>query len=123
MLDAEAPLVPARAVGRPDQLVAALAAAHEVGLVHRDNKPSNVLIESGLAYLSDLGLAKPTAEVDVTTQTAGFVGTVDYAAPEQLDRGPFDGRSDTYALGCVFYQTVTGATPGSRSGKGQGFAS
>jgi hypothetical protein len=94
------------------QVAAALDAAHERGLVHRDVKPANVLIgEGGQAYLTDFGLTKHAGSKGGLTQTGTFVGTLDYIAPEQLQGGPIDARVDVYALGCVLYQTLTGAVP------------
>jgi predicted Ser/Thr protein kinase len=110
----EGPLALARATALLGQLADALDAAHRVGLVHRDIKPSNVLVEGGRVYLSDFGLARSMAHAqtpDASTQTAGFVGTVDFAAPEQLGGRPVDARSDIYSLGCVFYEMLTGSVP------------
>lgn len=97
------------------QIAAALDSAHAHGLVHRDVKPSNVLVTgepgSEHVYLTDFGITKPMAQTSGLTATGGLLGTIDYAAPEQLLGGPVDARIDVYALGCVLYQLLTGAVP------------
>jgi serine/threonine protein kinase len=98
------------------QAAGALDAAHAEGLVHRDVKPANILLERSRApevaervFLTDFGLTKrPGAS---TTETGVFIGTVDYAAPEQLRGQPLDGRTDVYALGCVLFECLTGRPP------------
>ena len=103
-----------RAVQILAQLTAALDAAHARGLVHRDVKPANVLIapEGGQdhVYLTDFGLAKLAAGGGYT-RTGVFVGTLHYAAPEQLEAGRVDARTDVYAAGCVLYHMLTGSVP------------
>jgi serine/threonine protein kinase len=111
VLATDGPLPPARAVNLLQQLADALEATHAVGMVHRDIKPANVLIEGERSYLTDFGLSRVAAGPDSLTQSNGFVGTIDYAAPEILDGGNGGVPADIYGLGCVFYETLTGQTP------------
>src|SRR4051812_27707894 len=108
-------LEPELAADLVGQIGAALDAAHERGLVHRDVKPANVLIAgrpgSYHGYLTDFGLTKNAQAESGMTKTGMFVGTLDYIAPEQLMGGPLDARADVYALGCVLYQALTGEVP------------
>jgi Protein kinase domain len=108
-------LDPTRAVGLLAQLAAALDAAHARGLVHRDVKPANILltVHDGQehAYLTDFGIAKRFDTVAGLTAAGAVVGTVDYMAPEQITGGVADARTDIYALGCVFFQMLTGTIP------------
>jgi serine/threonine protein kinase len=101
------------------QVASALDAAHERGLVHRDVKPANILIESHEgaphAYLTDFGLSKLTSSTSGLTKTGRWVGTVDYAAPEQVQAGETNASTDVYALGCVLYEALTGQVPFPRS--------
>jgi serine/threonine protein kinase len=99
-----------------EQLASALDAAHANGLVHRDVKPGNILLEESTdhVYLTDFGVAKQTTARGLTS-TGHFLGTVEYAAPEQIEGGPVDARTDVYALGCVLYECLTGAPPYSHS--------
>jgi serine/threonine protein kinase len=94
-----------------------LDAAHRLGLVHRDVKPANILIERGAeddpdhVYLADFGITKHALSHSGLTATGQFVGTIDYIAPEQIRDAPVDGRADIYSLACVFYQCITGRVP------------
>jgi serine/threonine-protein kinase len=99
-----------------EQLAGALDAAHERGLVHRDVKPANVLIEPGSerVYLTDFGVAKQTSSPGLT-KTGYFLGTADYAAPEQIEGRTVDNRTDVYSLGCVLFTCLTGSAPYDRT--------
>jgi serine/threonine-protein kinase len=112
----QGPLDSRRLVPIIDQTANALTAAHVRGLVHRDVKPANILIDPGAGrdetdhvYLSDFGVAKQTAAPGLTS-SGTFVGTVDYASPEQIEGKPLDGRADVYSLGCVVYECLTGTS-------------
>ncbi|MFI9011181.1 serine/threonine-protein kinase [Actinosynnema sp. NPDC053489] len=110
---ADGPLDPARAVRVVAQVAGALDAAHADGLVHRDVKPSNVLVTpDDFVYLVDFGIARSVvpAGTDLTASGA-VIGTLDYLAPERIGDGPVDGRSDVYALACVLHACVTGRRP------------
>ncbi len=108
-------LEPARAVDLLELCASALDAAHRGGLVHRDVKPANILItvKDGQehAYLTDFGLAKKFDGASALTAKGLMVGTVDYMAPEQITGSRTDARTDIYALGCVFYQMLSGKVP------------
>ncbi len=106
---------PARMVGILEHVGDALDAAHEKGLVHRDVKPANILVEQHgrreHAYLTDFGLTKSAASLSGVTATGMIVGTVDYMAPEQIEGKQLDARSDIYSLGCVLFESLTGQVP------------
>jgi serine/threonine protein kinase, bacterial len=108
---ADGPLEPGRAVRIIEQVARALQAAHKVGLVHRDVKPSNVLLdEDDYAYLIDFGIARAVGETSLTA-TGGFIGSWHYMAPERFSAQEADARADVYALACVLYECLTGHTP------------
>jgi len=104
-----------RAVSILGQVALALDAAHARGLVHRDVKPGNILLGSNdHVYLADFGVAKLTADPRGLTRTGYFVGTIDYAAPEQIRGEHVDARADVYSFGCLLYQCLTGDLPFAR---------
>ena len=112
------PLAPERTVATLAQVAAALDAAHARGLVHRDVKPANVLVDGGatpeepeIAYISDFGLIKSVQSSGVATATGEILGTIDYVAPEQIEGRPVDARADVYSLGCVAFECLTGRVP------------
>jgi hypothetical protein len=94
------------------QAAAGLAAAHEQGLVHRDVKPANILLEKGVerAVLTDFGLARAADDVAMT-RWGVIAGTPQYMSPEQARGEALDGRSDLFSLGCVLYEMATGVSP------------
>jgi DNA-binding beta-propeller fold protein YncE/predicted Ser/Thr protein kinase len=113
VIDREGPLEPARAIDLLGQVAAALDAAHAAGIVHRDVKPHNILVEGAHTYLSDFGLAKAYAETG-SGSGASVVGTVEYMSPEQWRGERVDPAADVYSLGCVLYEALTGIAPYAR---------
>jgi serine/threonine-protein kinase len=112
----EGPLRPERAMQLLSPVASALDAAHAAGLVHRDVKPANILVDARAGrpdhvYLSDFGIAKAVAASVSLTQTGFRLGTPDYSAPEHIEGRAVDGRADQYALACVAYQLLTGVVP------------
>src|SRR3990170_4752668 len=94
------------------QVGGALAYAHDRGLVHRDVKPSNILIDhAGNCLLTDFGIAKIVEGTTKFTQTGAIIGTPVYMSPEQIRGEKLDGRSDLYSLGIVIYEMATGRPP------------
>jgi hypothetical protein len=107
----QGPLRPERALGLVGQVADALDAAHARGLVHRDVKPGNVLVDAAdHCYLADFGLTKQLADGDAG-ESGLLAGSLDYLAPEQIRRGEVTGRADQYALGCVLYELLAGTPP------------
>lgn len=111
LADTDKPLDPEFAVKVVEQVGSALDAAHKQDLIHRDVKPSNILItKQDFAYLIDFGLARVAGEVGMTT-AGSTLGTLAYMAPERFDGGQADPRADIYALTCVLYECLTGTRP------------
>ena len=110
MLSTDGRLKPYRAIDVCRQVGDALDAAHAQGLIHRDVKPANVLIEGRNAYLTDFGLTKRLGGTQVTI-AGDVVGTIHYVAPEQIEGREVTARSDVYSLGCVLYHCLTGRMP------------
>ncbi len=105
------PLQPGRAVRIIEQVAKALHAAHKIGLIHRDVKPSNILLdEDDFAYLIDFGIARGADQTGLTS-TGSMIGTWHYMAPERLGGREVDARSDIYALACVLHECLTGSRP------------
>jgi YVTN family beta-propeller protein len=114
LIDREGPLPPARAIALLGQVAEALDAAHAAGIVHRDVKPHNVLVDGERAYLSDFGLAKALDQSGVQPSGASVVGTAEYMSPEQWRGGAVGPAADVYSLGCVLYEALTGIPPFAR---------
>src|SRR3954467_321791 len=113
----EGPMTPQRAVSIVSQVARALDSAHTDGLVHRDVKPSNVLVtgegDDEFVYLVDFGIARSTTDTQgpALTQTGAALGSFDYMAPERFLEKPVDKRVDVYALACVLFECLTGRRP------------
>src|SRR4051794_2933427 len=117
LLRSEGRLSAERAVNFVADVAGALDAAHEKGLVHRDVKPGNVLVsraEPERAYVCDFGLARHVSSVSSLTGDRGFLGTIDYVPPEQIEGGSIDARADVYSLGCLLFECLTGERPFAR---------
>ena len=116
VLAEQGPLPPPRAVSIVSQVATALDVAHDMGLVHRDIKPDNVLVtadgDGDFVYVADFGIARAAADGSVSLTTTGAaVGTLDYMAPERFSGDHGDHRADVYALGCVLFETLTARKP------------
>jgi YVTN family beta-propeller protein len=115
LLRREGAFPPERAVGLAAQVASALDAAHERGLVHRDVKPSNVLLAGRAGkehcYLADFGLSTSASDRSALADPRQVLGTIDYVAPEQIRGEEVDGRADVYSLACLLYECLTGHVP------------
>ncbi len=112
LLRAKGALEPSRALAICRQVADALDAAHAKGLVHRDVKPSNILLdEAEHVYLADFGLTRHLDEKGARADEGRSVGTPAYLAPEQIEGERVDERADVYSLGCVLYECLTGEAP------------
>jgi hypothetical protein len=115
-------LSPRRALRIAEQVAAALGDGHAVGVLHRDVKPSNVLMrpraehdsdgeDGDFVYLCDFGIARSAADVASAPETAGIIGTLGYLAPERLAGRPASPASDVYSLGCLLWALLVGSAP------------
>ena len=105
-------ILPDRAIDIAIDVDRALEAAHARGVIHRDIKPGNIMLDPrGDVKVTDFGIARVTTTADTVAQTAAIMGTAAYLSPEQAQGLPNDGRSDIYSLGCVLYEMVTGRPP------------
>lgn len=112
LMRAQAPLRPTAALALLDPVLAALGAAHQAGLVHRDVKPENVLLaDDGRVKVADFGLARAVSAETQHTTAGVLIGTVSYLSPELLIDGRADARSDVYAAGVLLYEMLTGRKP------------
>ncbi len=116
LLRREGPLPAGRAAAIVSAVASALDAAHAAGLVHRDVKPANMLLDARARrpdhlYQSDFGLSKPLLAAVGLTSAGQFLGTLDYISPEQLGGRPVDGRTDQYALACAAFELLAGSPP------------
>src|SRR5438045_9193876 len=111
LLDEEGPLPVHEAIELGLQVARGLSFARDQGLIHRDVKPQNVLIDGdGRAKVTDFGIAR-SVDVDGMTITGTIMGTSNYIAPEQARGQPVDEQTDVYSLGCVLYELLTGEVP------------
>ena len=111
VLDSEGRLNPERTVNLLAEVADALDTAHAAGMVHRDVKPGNILLDGVRSYLTDFGLTKRVSSRTALTAAGRTVGTAAYLAPEQIRGQEVDGRTDVYALGCVLYECLVGEVP------------
>jgi serine/threonine-protein kinase len=116
IVNRDGPLTPRRAAGFISAVASALDTAHDAGLIHRDVKPANMLVDVGRGrpehvYLTDFGLARSVVSAGALTGAGQFLGTPDYAAPEQIKGARVDAHVDQYALGCVAFTLLSGSLP------------
>jgi DNA-binding beta-propeller fold protein YncE/predicted Ser/Thr protein kinase len=113
LIEREGPLPAPQALTLLEQIAEALDTAHAAGIVHRDVKPHNILVEHDRAFLTDFGLAKALEDSGVISDTS-VVGTLEYMSPEQWQGRRVGPPTDVYSLGCVLYETLTGIAPYAR---------
>jgi serine/threonine protein kinase len=117
LLATSGPLEPDVALALLMPVALALDAAHAHGLVHRDVKPANILLQRSAGgevehvYLTDFGIAKSSSSMTGLTRAGAFIGTIEYMAPEQVESREVSARTDVYALGATFYESLTGQIP------------
>ncbi|MDQ3645729.1 MAG: protein kinase, partial [Actinomycetota bacterium] len=115
LVDAEGKILPTRLIRIGEQAARALDAAHQEGVVHRDVKPQNILVEPrGLrehVFLTDFGLVKRLSARSSMTAASGLLGSIHYMSPEQIRGESLDGRADVYGFACVLYEALTGSPP------------
>jgi hypothetical protein len=115
LIQSEERISPARVTAIAAQAASALDAAHAHGLVHRDVKPGNILLDSAggrdHVYLADFGLSKHSLASNTLTADGQFMGTLDYVSPEQIQGQRADGRADQYALACTIVEMLSGRPP------------
>jgi tetratricopeptide (TPR) repeat protein len=122
ILERDGPLPLERAASILRQIAEGLGEAHAAGVVHRDLKPANILVDSqDRAFVTDFGVARSLLR-DGRTRAGAVVGTPDYLAPEQIAGDPVDSRADLYALGIVFFETLSGQLPFAASSQAELFA-
>jgi serine/threonine-protein kinase len=110
-IERDGALSPPDALTILDQMASALDAAHEAGLVHRDFKPGNILLDGDRALLTDFGLSKVLSRTTRLTAPGRMVGTAQYLSPEQIRGQDVTPRTDVYALGCVIFEALTASSP------------
>jgi serine/threonine-protein kinase len=118
LLAREGALAPRRAIDIARQIADGLSAAHELGLIHRDLKPDNVIVTRKrdgreIAKVVDFGIAKAVSDSpqDALTRSGLVIGTPEFMSPEQLLGDPVDARTDIYSLGCMLFQMLSGTKP------------
>jgi beta-lactam-binding protein with PASTA domain/tRNA A-37 threonylcarbamoyl transferase component Bud32 len=105
-------IMPERSIDIAIEVCRALEAAHAQGVIHRDIKPGNIMLDSrGDVKVTDFGIARVVSTAETVAQTAAILGTASYLSPEQAQGQPVDARSDLYSLGCVMFEMLTGRAP------------